>query len=124
MHQRRDQLALANLLLNSLRYTDARGSIAVPCHSNGRIFTLAVDDSAPGVNDADMRTLFEPLFCSDKARQHGNSQHGSRLGLAIAWSIVHAHKTTISVIPLQRGGSQLCVRLPVQPDVWPDKGKA
>lgn len=107
---------LANLLTNSLRYTDAPGSIAVDWHSDGRIVTLTVDDSAPGVSDADMRELFEPLFRGDRARQRGD-QHGSGLGLAIARSIVHAHKGTISASASQRGGLQLCVRLPVQPEV-------
>nr|WP_295771627.1 ATP-binding protein [Rhodoferax sp.] len=106
---------LANLLTNSLRYTDAPGSIAVDWHSDGRIVTLTVDDSAPGVSDADMRELFEPLFRGDKARQRRDGQHGSGLGLAIARSIVHAHKGTVSAIASQRGGLQLCVRLPVQP---------
>ena len=109
---------LANLLTNSLRYTDAPGSIAVGWHSDGRIVTLTVDDSAPGVSDADMHELFEPLFRGDKARHRGNDgQHGSGLGLAIARSIVHAHQGTIAASASQRGGLQLCVRLPVQPDV-------
>ena len=114
---------LANLLTNSLRYTDTPGSVAVDWHSDGRVVTLTVDDSAPGVSQADMRELFEPLFRGDKARQRGD-QHGSGLGLAIARSIAHAHKGTISASPSQRGGLQLCVHLPVQPEVAARKGKA
>ncbi len=112
---------LANLLTNSLRYTDAPGSIAVDWHCNGQIVTLTVDDSAPGVSDADLRELFEPLFRGDKARQRGDGQHGSGLGLAIARSIVHAHQGTISASASQRGGLQMCVRLPVRPKAA-DKG--
>ena len=116
---------MANLLTNSLRYTDAPGSIAVDWHSDdGGIVTLTVDDSAPGVSPGDMRELFEPLFRGDKARQRRDGQHGSGLGLAIARSIVHAHKGTISASPSQRGGLQLCVRLPVQPDVASVKDRA
>lgn len=114
---------LTNLLTNSLRYTDTPGSVAVDWHSDGRVVTLTVDDSAPGVSQADMRELFEPLFRGDKARQRGD-QHGSGLGLAIARSIAHAHKGTISASPSQRGGLQLCVHLPVQPEVAAGKGKA
>ncbi len=115
---------LANLLTNSLRYTDAPGSIAVGWHSDGRTVTLTVDDSAPGVSDADMRELFEPLFRGDKARQRGDGQHGSGLGLAIARSIAHAHKGTISASASQRGGLQMCVRLPVNPELAAVKGSA
>ncbi len=108
---------LANLLTNSLRYTDAPGSIAVNWHCDGRIVTLTVDDSAPGVSPADMRELFEPLFRGDKARQRGDGQHGSGLGLAIARSIAHAHNGTITASASQRGGLQMCARLPVNPEV-------
>ena len=62
---------LSNLLTNSIRYTDAPGSIAVDWHSDGRLLTLTVDDSAPGVSPADLRELFEPLFRGDRARQRG-----------------------------------------------------
>lgn len=113
---------LVNLLTNSLRYTDAPGSIAVDWHSDGRIITLTVDDTAPGVSPADLRELFEPLFRGDKARQRGD-QHGSGLGLAIARSIVHAHKGTLSASPSQRGGLQLCAHLPVQPNLVAGKGR-
>ena len=112
---------LVNLLTNSLRYTDAPGSIALDWHSDGRIVTITVDDSAPGVSAADLRELFEPLFRSDKARQRGDGQHGSGLGLAIARSIVHAHHGTISASASQRGGLQLTVRLPVQPEAAASK---
>lgn len=117
---------LANLLTNSLRYTDAPGSIAVDWRSDGRIVTLTVDDSAPGVSPGDMRELFEPLFRGDKARQRSDAgQHGSGLGLAIARSIAHAHQGTIAASASQRGGLQLTVRLPVQPEaVQARKGTA
>ena len=114
---------LANLLTNSLRYTDAPGSIAVDWHSDGRIVTLTVNDSAPGVSPADMRELFEPLFRGDKARQRGDGQYASGLGLAIARSIAHAHKGTITASASQRGGLQMTVRLPVDPELAADKGK-
>ena len=114
---------LANLLTNSLRYTDAPGSIAVDWHSDGRIVTLTVNDSAPGVSPADMRELFEPLFRGDKARQRGDGQYASGLGLAIARSIAHAHKGTITASASQRGGLQMTVRLPVDPELAADKGR-
>nr|WP_315491561.1 ATP-binding protein [uncultured Rhodoferax sp.] len=114
---------LANLLTNSLRYTDAPGSIAVDWHSDGRIVTLTVNDSAPGVSPAEMRELFEPLFRGDKARQRGDGQYASGLGLAIARSIAHAHKGTITASASQRGGLQMTVRLPVDPELAADKGK-
>jgi two-component system sensor histidine kinase BaeS len=103
---------LGNLLTNSLRYTDAPGSIAVDWKSDGRLLTLTVDDSAPGVSAADMKVLFEPLFRADRARQRG-TEHGSGLGLSIVRSIVKAHQGTVSTGPSPRGGLQMVVHLPL-----------
>ena len=107
---------LSNLLTNSIRYTDAPGSIAVDWHSDGRLLTLTVDDSAPGVSPADLRELFEPLFRGDRARQRGGadaSGHSSGLGLSIVRSIAQAHGGTATASASPRGGLQLCVRLPL-----------
>lgn len=103
---------LGNLLTNSLRYTDAPGSIAVDWKCDGRLLTLTIDDSAPGVSTADMKVLFEPLFRADRARQRG-ADHGSGLGLSIVRSIVKAHQGTVSACPSPRGGLQMVVHLPL-----------
>jgi two-component system sensor histidine kinase BaeS len=103
---------LGNLLTNSIRYTDAPGSIAADWRSDGRLLTLTVDDSAPSVNAADIRELFEPLFRADRARQRG-SEHGSGLGLSIVRSIAQAHRGTASAQVSSRGGLQLIIRLPL-----------
>ena len=107
---------LSNLLTNSIRYTDAPGSIAVDWHSDGRLLTLTVDDSAPGVSPADLRELFEPLFRGDRARQRRDADaggHSSGLGLSIVRSIAQAHGGTATASASPRGGLQLCVRLPL-----------
>jgi two-component system sensor histidine kinase BaeS len=103
---------LGNLLTNSLRYTDAPGSITVDWKSDGRLLTLTVEDSAPGVSPADMKVLFEPLFRADQARQRG-AEHGSGLGLSIVRSIVKAHQGTVTAGPSPRGGLQMVVHLPL-----------
>jgi two-component system sensor histidine kinase BaeS len=105
---------LTNLLTNSLRYTDAPGTVVVDWQCDARQLTLTVDDSAPGVSAADLRELFEPLFRGDRTRQRGD-QHGSGLGLSIARSIAKAHQGTITASTSPRGGLQLCVRLPLRP---------
>jgi two-component system sensor histidine kinase BaeS len=107
---------LSNLLTNSLRYTDTPGSIAVDWRSDGRLLTLTVDDSAPGVSAADLRELFEPLFRGDRARQRRGDAaggHSSGLGLSIVRSIAQAHGGTATASASPRGGLQLCVRLPL-----------
>ncbi|MEY4345627.1 MAG: hypothetical protein RL032_1459 [Pseudomonadota bacterium] len=113
---------LANLLTNSLRYTDAPGHISVEWRHDGRVLTLTVDDTAPGVSATDMQALFEPLFRADRARQRVLSDstatlgHGSGLGLSIVRSIALAHRGTVSASASAHGGLCLCVRLPLQAD--------
>ena len=121
---------LDNLLANSLRYTDAPGEVFLtwkidsskPNSSLPQRLILSLEDSAPGVNPADLPQLFEPLFRADKARQRGTrygDAHGSGLGLAIVRSIVHAHGGTVAASPSARGGLWLCVYLPLQAGLVP-----
>jgi two-component system sensor histidine kinase BaeS len=104
-----------NLLTNSLRYTDAPGTVVVAWACDGQFLTLTVDDTAPGVSPADLDELFEPLFRCDRARQRGDS-HASGLGLAIVRSIAQAHRGSASASASPLGGLRLSVRLPVQPN--------
>jgi two-component system sensor histidine kinase BaeS len=113
---------VSNLLTNSLRYTNAPGTVVVDWRCDGRDVVITVDDSAPGLSPADLKELFEPLFRGDRARQRGD-QHGSGLGLSIARSIAQAHQGTISASASPRGGLQMRVCLPLQPDAAADKGK-
>ncbi len=123
---------LGNLLTNSLRYTDAPGEVILnwkidSTQANGSLpqqLVLSVEDSAPGVNPADLQQLFEPLFRADKARQRGTrygdaygNAYGSGLGLAIVRSIAQAHGGTVAASASARGGLLLCVYLPLQADL-------
>jgi two-component system, OmpR family, sensor histidine kinase BaeS len=115
---------LINLLENSLRYTDAPGRVQLvwePVFHEGQpALRITVDDTAPGVKEADLPKLFEPLFRADSARQRnsasqgaGHGQHGSGLGLAIVRAIVQAHQGSIEAKPSSMGGVQIVVVLPL-----------
>jgi two-component system sensor histidine kinase BaeS len=102
---------LANLITNSMRYTDAPGHIAVNWHKVGDVVVLTVDDSKPGVSGDDLKELFEPLFRADRARQRSNDG-GSGLGLAIVRSIAQAHGGSVQASHADAGGLRITVRLP------------
>ncbi|OYT91664.1 MAG: hypothetical protein CFE43_12005 [Burkholderiales bacterium PBB3] len=104
---------LSNLITNSLRYTDAPGTIDLQWHSDGQWFTLTLDDSKPGVGDEDLKELFEPLFRADRARQRGQDS-GSGLGLSIVRSIAQAHGGSVQASHAAAGGLRMTVRLPVR----------
>jgi two-component system, OmpR family, sensor histidine kinase BaeS len=110
-----DRLAqvFANLLQNSLRYTDSPGRIAVQVRSGPDAVQVLWEDSAPGVPDAHLPRLTERLYRVDGSRSRAGG--GSGLGLAIARAIVEAHGGTLTAGASPLGGLRLDLRLPPWP---------
>ena len=96
---------LANLLENSLHYTDAPGHIALTLQRRGDNLRLSIDDSAPGVAAGDLPRLFEPLYRADAARSRHSG--GCGLGLAICVAIAEAHGGRIQALASRLGGLQV-----------------
>jgi two-component system, OmpR family, sensor histidine kinase BaeS len=105
--------ALAAVLDNSLHYTQAPGRVDVlaTVDSHLKRYLIEVRDSAPGVPQADLSQLFEPLFRSERMPPRGG-RPGSGLGLAIAKSIVVAHGGNISARASALGGVSILIDLP------------
>lgn len=101
---------VANLLQNSLRYTDAPGTVEVALRVEQERVYLSVADSAPGVPEADHARVFEPLYRADAARGRSG---GSGLGLAICAAIVQAHGGQITASGSPLGGLCIEVTLPI-----------
>lgn len=101
---------IANLLENSLRYTDAGGTIAVSLSVGGRAIELCVEDSAPGVPAGSHAKLFDRLYRVDQARSR--ERGGSGLGLSICKAMVEAHGGDIQAMPSALGGLKVVMRLP------------
>ena len=116
----RMEQVLANLLTNSLRYTQAPGRVRVVWHVQDKLLVLTVDDSAPGVSASDMPQLFEPLFRADRSRQRSSSKggteqvHSSGLGLSIVRTMVQAHGGTVEATASELGGLRVSVRVPLR----------
>jgi two-component system sensor histidine kinase BaeS len=102
---------LGNLLENSLRYTDAPGTIRLTVAPNADTIDLDVDDSPPGVPSAALERLFEPLYRLDAARSR--ERGGSGLGLAICRALARAHGGEIQALASPLGGLRVRVRLPL-----------
>nr|WP_306673649.1 ATP-binding protein [Tahibacter caeni] len=107
--QRLSQL-WGNLLANAARYTDAGGCVRVQAQRLPASWLIHVDDTPPGVAQADLPRLFERLFRSDASRSR--SSGGAGLGLAICKSIVTAHAGSIEAAPSPLGGLRISVCLP------------
>lgn len=100
----------ANLLANSLKYTNAGGELRIGTTCHERTVTIDFQDSAPGVAGADMDRLFERLYRIEASRNRATG--GAGLGLAICRNIVEAHQGKISAQSSPLGGLWVQVELP------------
>ncbi len=97
------------LLDNALKYTPEGGKVVVGAEVHGGSVRLAVRDSGPGIDPADLPRIFERFYRADKAR----TGKGSGLGLAIARWIVDAHNGRITAVNAPGGGALFTVTLPL-----------
>ncbi|WP_422013614.1 ATP-binding protein [Roseateles sp.] len=103
---------LANLLENSLRYTAVPGRMQVAARSLGEAIEIRLDDTPPGVPEADLDRLFDPLYRADPSRSRAFG--GSGLGLAIARAIAQAHGGRLQAEASPLGGVAMVLTLPLQ----------
>jgi len=108
---RRITQVLNNVLENTIRYTDAGGSVEIAAARSGRDVVIDVHDSAPGVAAELLPRLFERLFRVESSRNRARG--GSGLGLSLCRSILDAHGGEISAHSSPLGGLWVRVRLPL-----------
>lgn len=102
-----------NLLENSLRYTDAGGTVQLSMQLSGEQWQLQFADSAPGVERQQQTQLFERFFRAESSRNRASG--GSGLGLAICKNIVEAHDGSINAADSDLGGLKITLNLPYVP---------
>ena len=102
--------ALLNLMENGVKYTPPGGRVEVSVTAVDGEAVLAVEDTGPGIDPADAPRIFEPFVRLDAARARESG--GAGLGLAIARSIVVAHRGAIGVERGRGGGARFTIRLP------------
>jgi len=100
----------ANLLQNSLRYTDAPGRIAITLRRAPEKVIVEWEDSAPGVPAEELSRLTERLYRVETSRSRASG--GSGLGLAIANAIVEGHGGTLTALASALGGLKIEIALP------------
>ena len=104
MHQ-----ALANLIVNAIRYAPQGTPILVAAHRKGDAVRIEVRDHGPGIAAEDRQRIFDKFFRG----QNANGVAGSGLGLAIARSLVTLHGGTLEYEENPGGGAAFVTVLPL-----------
>lgn len=78
----------ANLLDNALKYTPRGGTVTVSLRRDGGVMVLDVEDSGPGIEDAQISQALQPFQRLDNA----GDVAGAGIGLALVNDIARLHR--------------------------------
>jgi signal transduction histidine kinase len=90
---------LSNLLSNACQAMENKGLLRI--RVNGT--TIEIEDSGPGIEEADLRRIFEPFYTTKGAR-------GTGLGLAIVRDIMRRHGGSVAVRSERGRGATFVLR--------------
>jgi two-component system, OmpR family, sensor histidine kinase TctE len=98
---------LSNLIDNALKYTPPGGSVTAAAGiDNGKAF-LSVEDTGPGIPDAERPRVRQRFY-----RLPNAPGHGSGLGLAIVDEIARLYGATLAIGSSASGGARITVQFP------------
>ena len=101
--------ALINLLDNAIKFSSPGGRIGVSVGDNGKVVTIDVSDTGPGIPE-DARDLVFDRFYQSTAT--GGGVTGTGLGLSLAKGAVEATGGTLSLERSSPEGSMFRISLP------------
>jgi signal transduction histidine kinase len=105
--------ALANLIDNAIKYSDADRVIAVDARREGEGITLSVADRGVGISPAEHARIFEKFYRVGRSETQG--RRGSGVGLALVRHVAEAHHGRVSVQSTPGQGSRFTLWLPLAP---------
>jgi signal transduction histidine kinase len=110
--------AVSNLLANALKFTPAKGTVALVARREQGGIRIEVRDTGIGLDPQQARRLFQPFEQVHESQQ--TAQHaGSGLGLYITRGIVELHGGQVWVESKGSGkGSRFSIQLPAQGTAW------
>jgi signal transduction histidine kinase len=112
--ERRLTQVILNLVGNAIKFTD-QGDVVIKASSTNGSFRVAVQDTGPGISEADQGKIFEEFQQADNSAT--KKKGGTGLGLSISRRIVEMHGGKLWVESEIGKGSVFQFTLPVQVEV-------
>lgn len=106
LDERRMLRVLHNLADNAVKAMPRGGTFTIAVASRGEQYDIRIGDTGVGMSEETMRHLFEPFFSSFEG--------GTGLGMAIARSIVRAHRGELSAESKKGSGTTFTITLPAK----------
>ena len=105
------QRVVMNVLANAFKFVPDGGRVRCRVTKGADGFTVAIDDSGPGVKPEMRQAIFERFRQAEggATRKRG----GTGLGLAIAKEFVEMHKGSIAVLDSTLGGARFEISVPL-----------
>jgi two-component system sensor histidine kinase SenX3 len=102
--------AVANLLENAVKYSDAGSQVTVASRRNQGDVEIIVSDKGVGIPQRDIDRIFERFYRVDRARSRDTG--GTGLGLSIVRHVATNHSGDVTVQSREGEGSVFKIRLP------------
>ena len=119
--EKRVRQILINLLGNAIKFT-AQGQVTFRLRYAREMAHIDIEESGPGMSQADLTSVFEPFSRGDGAAQNSGSNPGAGLGLTIAKMLTDLMGGEMTVVSTLGQGSVFRVRL-FLPEVHDAHGK-
>ena len=107
------EYAVYNLLTNAVKYSPSETIVTVSAHRDNSLLRLSVRDQGIGMDDKELRSIFQKFYRTKKAEASG--EVGTGIGLSIVDQIVTHHGGRMEVTSAPGKGSCFTMVLPAAP---------
>lgn len=110
---------VSNLLSNAMKFTPADGTVRVELIEDSGRFRIAVEDSGPGIAEADQSDIFERYRQGSRSAPGGG---GTGIGLALVSELIELHGGEVRLTSVPGDGARFTLDLPG--DIEPMEGES
>ena len=104
---------ISNLLSNAIKYVETDGEIAVVLRQSGNNVVITVTDNGPGIDEEQLKRVFERFYQSSARPKSGQIGYG--IGLNLAYKVTRLHGGTLTAANRadREHGTTMTVKLPL-----------